>query len=275
MHPNKNSHEANLLYRISASLDFAAAARSVMVVAKHPDNPDQRVMATVKCNLSAHPEPMAFGFTHDGLFTWQGVTKVDVSQLMAPPLRDEDRSELEEAISFLQALLADGPIGAAQAEVERKQVGISERKLKQAKAALGVVSARVNKEGAQRGKGEWKWYMPENVQGGQTTCQTVGPLERSRSNEGPPDTEEGAAFNKVNGPLEDSELGTLEARDSEGEISTNHLQAFKGANLEGQGLAPLNAEDNDVAGDVEEADDEIPPYSSPPQHSRWLHEEEI
>jgi hypothetical protein len=124
MHPNKNSHEANLLYRISASLDFAAAARSVMVVAKHPDNPDQRVMATVKCNLSAHPEPMAFGFTHDGHFTWQGVTEVDVSQLLAPPLREEDRSELEEAISFLQALLADGPIGAAQAEAERKEMGI-------------------------------------------------------------------------------------------------------------------------------------------------------
>ncbi|HZA23595.1 MAG TPA: AAA family ATPase, partial [Dehalococcoidia bacterium] len=32
MHPNKNSQEGNLLYRISASLDFAAAARSVMVV---------------------------------------------------------------------------------------------------------------------------------------------------------------------------------------------------------------------------------------------------
>jgi hypothetical protein len=248
MHPNKNSQESNLLYRISASLDFVAAARSVMVIAKHPNNPDQRVMVTVKCNLTAHPEPLAFGFTMDGCFTWKGVAEVDVSRLMAPSMREEDRNELQEAIYFLQTLLADGPIAATQAEAERKEMGISERTLRRAKAALGVESARFNKEGSNRGKGEWRWYMPENVQGGQTTCPTVGRLEDSSSKGHFPDMEEGAAFNIANGRLEDSTLGRLENPDPEGEKSKNPVQSFKAANPEGRDLAALN---DDVDREVE------------------------
>jgi hypothetical protein len=235
MHPNKNSKELNPLYRISASLDFAAAARSVTVVAKHPDNPDLCVMATIKCNLSAHPDPMAFGFTHDGCFKWQGVTEVDVAQLMASPRGDEDRNELQEAINFLQELLADGPIAAIQAEAERKEAGISEAKLRRAKKSLGVVSARFNKQGANRGKGEWRWYMPENVQGVQTTCHTNEHLEGSRPNKQHLDMEEGAAFNIVNEHLEDA--------DSEAEISTSDGQpfkAFKVLNCEARDMNTLN-----------------------------------
>jgi putative DNA primase/helicase len=168
MHPNKNSKEGNLLYRISASLDFAAAARSVMVVAKHPDNPDQRVMATVKCNLSAHPQPIAFGFTHDGCFAWQGVTEVDVAQLMASPIREEDRNERAEAKDFLKTLLADGPVPANQVEEKRKELGIASRTLSRAKDALGIVSLRSGTGGQGQGKGRgktasWYWYLPEHL----------------------------------------------------------------------------------------------------------------
>jgi hypothetical protein len=170
MHPNKNSQEGNPLYRISASLDFAAAARSVMVVAKHPDDPEQRVMAMIKCNLTAHPEPMAFGFTHDGHFTWKGIVDVDVSRLMAPAVRDEDRNEREEAKDFLKALLADGPVPATQVQQESRRLNISNRTLMRAKADLGIVSlrsgTRVEGQGKGRGKSAtWDWYLPEHLLG--------------------------------------------------------------------------------------------------------------
>jgi hypothetical protein len=95
--------------------------------------------------------------------------------------------------------------------------------------------------------------MPENVQGGQTTCHTVGNLEDSRSSGGSPDTEEGAAFNMATGRLEDSTLGRLENPATEGEISTNPLQSFKVANPEGQDLAMLNDEDSEI-GNLESRD---------------------
>ena len=118
MHLNKNSTEGNLLYRLNSSLDFAAAARSVMVVAPHPDNPELRVLATAKCNLSAKPIPLLFGFTNDGCFMWKGTADIDVSQLLASPMRDEDRSEMDEAINFLTDLLKEGPATAKTVEQE-------------------------------------------------------------------------------------------------------------------------------------------------------------
>ena len=158
MHPNKNSHEGNLLYRISASLDFAAAARSVMVVARHPDNPDQRVMATVKCNLSAPPEPMSFGFTLDGCFAWQGVTEVDISQLMGPVDR-EDASALDEAKQFLREVLADGDMPAKDVLAEAREWGIHEKTLRRAVKDLEIDVARLGEAG-KKGGGKWVWRLP-------------------------------------------------------------------------------------------------------------------
>ena len=236
MHPNKNSTEGNLMYRISSSLDFAAAARSVMVMGKHPDNPELRVMATVKCNLSAIPEPMAFGFTHDGCFTWHGTADIDVSQIMASPIRDEDRNELEEAVRFLEGLLEEGPIPAKTVETEAKNAAISMRTVQRAKKKLGIESARDNSAGGSRGKGEWKWYKPEDVQHCQTPSPTVGNLERSRSNGHSPDTEDQALFNIANGNLEDAQIVA--------DTGPAQAQSFNIANAETQDLATLNDADN-------------------------------
>jgi len=48
LHLNKRSTEGSSIYRLMASLDFAAAARAVFIVGKNPDDPDQRVFAAVK-----------------------------------------------------------------------------------------------------------------------------------------------------------------------------------------------------------------------------------
>jgi hypothetical protein len=247
MHPNKNSQEANLLYRISASLDFAAAARSVMVVAKHPDNPDQRVMATVKCNLSAHPEPMAFGFTHDGHFTWQGVTEVDVSQLMAPPIRDEDRNEREEAKEFLKTLLADGPVPANQVEEERKELGISSRTLARAKADLGITSERSGTEGKSRGKGKWDWYLPEHLpetfKDATPPPPTSGNLKNLERGRDAVDTKQGEMFKDATGNLKDIlPGGNLKKPSPDRDSDIKPTETFKIANPGGRDVASLNKE---------------------------------
>jgi hypothetical protein len=124
---------------------------------------------------------MAFGFTHDGHFTWKGVTEVDVSRLMGPSMRDEDRNEREEAKDFLKALLADGPVLAEVAQKEAKPMGLSTRTVNRAKADLGVVSARFSRPGGRHGEGEWKWYMPEPDQGCQPPCPTGGNLDRTHT----------------------------------------------------------------------------------------------
>jgi hypothetical protein len=254
MHPNKNSSEGNLLYRISASLDFTAAARSVMVVAKHPDNPDQRVLATIKCNLTAHPGPMAFGFTHDGHFTWQGIADVDVSRLMAPPVRDEDRNEREEAKDFLKTLLADGPVPATQVHQESKQLNISSRTLTRAKADLGIVSlcSGTGVEGRGKGRGKtatWHWRLPEHLPGtfklATPPASTSGQLKHLEPKEHHADTEQGDIFKLATGNVKSGlEGGNVKNPSPSTESSMNPPQSFKLANPEVQDVANLKDGDN-------------------------------
>jgi hypothetical protein len=262
MHPNKNSHEANLLYRISASLDFAAAARSVMVVAKHPNNPDQRVMATVKCNLSAHPEPLAFGFTHDGHFTWQGVTEVDVSRLMAPVDR-EDSSALDEAKQFLRDVLAGSDMPAKDVLAEARECSIHEKTLRRAVKDLGIDVARVGEEG-RRGGGKWVWRLPLDARDldGQTPRPTDDHLNAPASDDTqglrwPSQRDDhlnpSVSDDHLNQPSPDSDSDTKPDKD------------IKMANPETRDLTILINDDGD---------DEIP-TQYPPYHSHWLYEEEL
>jgi hypothetical protein len=254
MHPNKNSQEGNVLYRISASLDFAAAARSVMVAAKHPDDPEQRVLATIKCNLSDHPEPMAFGFTHDGCFAWKGVTEVDVSRLMGPPMRDEDRNEREEAKDFLKARLADGPVRAPQVQQESRELAISNRTLVRAKADLGIVSVRSGTGEGGQGKGRgktanWDWCLPEHLPQPLTLpppAPTSGNLKNLEGKEGSVST--GKLKSTVHG-------GNLKDAPIDTELSTDPVQTFNIATPGGGEVAMLKPDDlatlNDESGDGE------------------------
>jgi putative DNA primase/helicase len=246
MHPNKNSQERNLLYRISASLDFAAAARSVMVVAKHPDNPDQRVIATVKCNLSAHPEPMAFGFTHDGCFTWQGVTDVDVSRLMTPIDREESSAK-DDAKKFLQEVLADGEMPARDVLAEAKECGINEKTLRRAAEALGIDVARIGEPG-KRGGGKWVWRLPSDGKDldGQPPRHTVVHLNNSIPDEPPADTEHEGVINMDSDHLNERVSGVhLNSPSSERDSDIKPDKDIKMDNFDTQGLSILKNEADD------------------------------
>jgi DNA polymerase I len=208
MHPNKNSQEGNPLYRISASLDFAAAARSVMVVAKHPNNPGEQVLATIKCNLSAHPEPMAFSFTDDGHFAWQGTTEVDIFQLMAPVDR-EDSSAKTEAKDFLRDALADGERLAKDVLAEAKEWAISDKTLRRSVKELEVSVYRVGEEG-RKGGGKWMWSLPKDAKDeeeqasdldGQTPPPILGHLNPLTPKEPPVDTNQGGRIKMANDHL--------------------------------------------------------------------------
>jgi hypothetical protein len=286
MHPNKNSQQSNLLYRISASLDFAAAARSVMVVAAHPDNPDQRVMVTVKCNLTAHPEPMAFGFTHDGCFTWQGVTEVDMSRIMAP-LDREDSSALDEAKRFLEEVLADGEMAFNDLFKEARECGIRETTLRRAADALGVDAGRIGETG-KRGGGKWVWRLPpkSNDLDGQTTCGTVDHLNQSSSNERSAATGQREIIkmtnDHLNGSLPSDHLNAEHVdhlnssspeSDSSTDSSTSDDEPIKMVNSAARDMTILiNGSDDDANDD---RDDEKPSHSNPPRHSDFLFGEEL
>jgi hypothetical protein len=154
----------NALYRGGRSIGIVGAARSGLLIAKHPEDDGRRVLASIKSNLAAPAPSLVFALesTESGAVRveWKGETGLDASALLSAPTDHEERSALSEAQEFLREILAAGGVLAREAQDEARNAGISERTLKRARSSLGVVAERKGEPG-QQGGGRWYWRLPE------------------------------------------------------------------------------------------------------------------
>jgi hypothetical protein len=154
----------NALYRGGGSIGIVGAARSGLLVAKHPEDDGRRVLASIKSNLAAPAPSLVFSLssTESGAVRvdWKGETPLDASALLSAPTDHEERSALSEAQEFLREVLAGGAVPAKVAQEEARGAGIAERTLKRARSGLGVVAEREGEPG-QQGGGLWYWRLPE------------------------------------------------------------------------------------------------------------------
>jgi len=148
-HLTKSSRD-RAIYRGQGSIAFTAAARVVHLVGLHPTEKGLRVMACNKNNLSPIPKSIAFAIT-DGGFEWRGETDVTPDMLLAPEVRDESESAVQEVVDFLQGRLSEGARHATDLQEEAKASGISHTTLKRAQQKLGI---QPRKEGFGK-KGHW------------------------------------------------------------------------------------------------------------------------
>jgi len=156
-HLNKDS-KMKALYRGLGSIDFAAAARSILQVGQDPRHPNRRVIFHIKSNLA--PAGPSLGFElRDGQFFWTGPSDLNPSDLNRQEGTQSEKSALQEAIEFLTSHFSDGPQPAEEILKQAKKVGISESTLERARFKIGVRSHRVNSEGQSRGKGSWMWNL--------------------------------------------------------------------------------------------------------------------
>lgn len=159
------------LYRIGGSIGIGGAARSVLLFARDPDDPEgeqgrQRVLAHVKCNVSELAPALSYRVEptllpgDDRIKTARlephGEIEATGAQLLA--VRDqEDAPARSEAEEFLAALLEDGPVEAKKVVREAAEAGISKRTLDRAKGKLGVRSRQA--EGARHSG--WLWALED------------------------------------------------------------------------------------------------------------------
>jgi hypothetical protein len=142
------------------SIGFTAAARVVLLAAGDPEDGTRKVLARVKGNLSAPFSSLAYRLQQAGFtvkIDWIGSTAHTAEQLLAVPTTAEEISELDEAKVAILDLLAKGPVAAEEAMKRLKRLGIAEKTMKRAKAALQVPSRR---EGF-GGDGSWSWFPPK------------------------------------------------------------------------------------------------------------------
>lgn len=156
-HTGKAPREAR--HRGLGSVDFMAIARSALYIGQAQG---QSAMAHTKNNLGPLGPTLAFQVVEgaEPPFAWTGETALTADDLACPPpppqvevLDSDEAHAVEDAMDVLRQMLADGPVPATQALAQaRRDLAISERTVKTAKARLGVRSQK---------KGDrWYWLLP-------------------------------------------------------------------------------------------------------------------
>lgn len=154
------------IYRGGGSIGISGAARSVLLVGKHPDDENRRVLAPVKNNLAALAPALAFHLRSDeegasARVAWEGQSDVTADALLAAQACDAGEagatSALEEAVAFLGDLLSEGAVESSAVKREARNNSIAEATLRRAKDQLGVA---VHCVGSPSRGGHWEWCLP-------------------------------------------------------------------------------------------------------------------
>lgn len=146
-HMNKGSG-AKAAYRGIGSIDFFAIARSVLLVARVPDDSTIRAVAQIKSNLALEGDTMAFRLAENG-FTWIGEYDISTDELLAGYSNSDKHKSAED---FLNKILSNGQtVPASSIFSQAKAIGVSKRTIENVKQELGIKSI---KDGA-----SWLWKM--------------------------------------------------------------------------------------------------------------------
>jgi hypothetical protein len=150
------------LYRGQGSIDFAAAARSILLVVRDPNDAERRIMVPTKSSLAAMGPGLVFRLDPEGeeVLRWEGTARLEPDRLLEGPVGVARSRELEEATAFLRDALAGGAVAARDVIREAKGAGIALRTLERAKALAGVRSVFRRDADGRR----WEWELVRDRQ---------------------------------------------------------------------------------------------------------------
>jgi archaellum biogenesis ATPase FlaH len=148
-HMNKNSNGKSS-YRGLGSIDFQAAARSVLIVGRIKDEPEIRVVCHVKSSLAPEGKSIAFRLDKDTGFEWIGEYDISADDLLSG---DNRGKKIHAAKEFLQEVLASGSVAQTKVAEEAESRGIKKKTLWNAKKELEINSVKIGNQ--------WFWMLPE------------------------------------------------------------------------------------------------------------------
>ncbi len=135
-------------YRGLGSIDFQAAARSVLLVGRIKDEPEIRVICQVKSSLAPEAKSIAFRLSEDSGFEWIGEYDITADDLLSGTAKG---TKQKTAMDFLESLLADGKMPQTKIAELADEKGISNKTLRNAKRALDIQAVKVGSQ--------WYWEL--------------------------------------------------------------------------------------------------------------------
>jgi len=187
-HLNKGGSQGSAMYRATGSLAFVAASRAVFIVTRDPDDQDRRLFLPIKNNLG--PDRTGFAYrvieadNGAAIVDWEDETITISADDALALLSNEDKTERQQAITFLEKELKDGPVNSKEIYTSANACGIAKRTLHRAKNDLGVEVYK--KEFA----GGWAWRLPQedSPQGCHHCESTLETFDESKEESGFQDT---------------------------------------------------------------------------------------
>lgn len=148
-HMNKNSNGKSS-YRGLGSIDFQAAARSVLIVGRIKDEPEIRVVCHVKSSLAPEGKSIAFRLDKDTGFEWIGEYDISADDLLSGDNRGQ---KIHAAKEFLKEILASGSVAQTKVAEEAESRRIKKKTLWNTKKELEIDSVKIGNQ--------WFWMLPE------------------------------------------------------------------------------------------------------------------
>jgi AAA domain-containing protein/bifunctional DNA primase/polymerase-like protein len=148
----------NAIYRGGGSIGIIGAARSGLLVAKSPDDPEhERIITGTKSNLgpplSSLRYRIAAGDDEMPRIEWLGESEYTAARLLS---QEADGSSIEAAVDLLRDAVADGERPWTELEREANAAGISSSTLVRARKRLHL---RKRFDGFGK-MGRWMWSLP-------------------------------------------------------------------------------------------------------------------
>jgi len=148
-HMNKAGAGKNM-YRGLGSIDIAAIARSILMVARDEANPQIRYVFPVKSSLAPEGSAIGFRIGNDSKIEWLGKVDINTKQLEEDSGIKLSKNEL--AKRYILELLGEGDMLGKEIYAKIAEFGIKSRTVETAKKELGIVTYR---------KGNaWYWKLP-------------------------------------------------------------------------------------------------------------------
>lgn len=156
-HLNKGGQQSagSAIYRAMGSLAFTAAARTVHLVTRDPDDAERRLLVPIKNNLGQDRTGYGFtlGLTADGgtCVQWDEQPTEEsadalLDRLSRPRGDASSPTKLDEAAAWLREQLQAGPVPTKTLEQAAQKADISSRTLSRARSRLAAEAMRVDDE---------------------------------------------------------------------------------------------------------------------------------
>lgn len=166
-----NKGQGTSLHRIGGSVGISGAARSVLLMARDPDDTASRnrILAHMKCNVGPEAPSQTWRIEDITIPASDGNAEVRTARvasvggsayshqdLLGVTSDPDQRNAEQAAVEFLLAELEDGPVTANAMIARYREAGHSKSTIDRARSRLGVISEKVG-FGAD---GRWVWRLP-------------------------------------------------------------------------------------------------------------------